>query len=170
MLYELPAETTEYEFKVALETKKPKSWLKSVCAFANGIGGTLIFGIDDDRNVVGLSKPQEDAEKISRLIKDRITPTPDFKLEPEAIEDKTILKVMVKTGRSTPYYYRADGIMETYIRIGNESIVAPQQHCKRTYIERNQPVVRCSDYRREENRLQLHPTFRHIQGANRIDP
>ncbi len=43
MLYELPAETTEYEFKVALETKKPKSWLKSVCAFANGIEGTLIF-------------------------------------------------------------------------------------------------------------------------------
>lgn len=72
--------------------------MKSVCAFANGIGGTLIFGIDDDRNVVGLSKPQEDAEKISRLIKDRITPTPDFKLEPEAIEDKTILKVMVKNG------------------------------------------------------------------------
>ena len=125
MLYELPAETTEYEFKVALETKKPKSWLKSVCAFANGIGGTLIFGIDDDRNVVGLSKPQEDADKISRLIKDRITPTPDFKLEPEAIEDKTILKVMVKTGRSTPYYYRADGIMETYIRIGDESTIAP---------------------------------------------
>lgn len=125
MLYELPAETTEYEFKVALETKKPKSWLKSVCAFANGIGGTLIFGIDDDRNIVGLSKPHEDAEKISRLIKDRITPTPDFKLEPEIIEGKTILKAIVKTGRSTPYYYRADGIMETYIRIGNESTIAP---------------------------------------------
>ena len=125
MLYELPAETTEHEFKVVLETKKPKSWLKSVCAFANGIGGTLIFGIDDDRNIVGLSKPQDDAERISRLIKDRITPTPDFKLEPEIIEDKTILKVIVKTGRSTPYYYHADGVMETYIRIGNESTIAP---------------------------------------------
>ncbi len=162
MLYELPAETTEYEFKVVLETKKPKSWLKSVCAFANGIGGTLIFGIDDDRNIVGLSKPQDDAERISSLIKDRITPTPDFKLEPEIIEDKTILKVIVKTGRSTPYYYHADGVMETYIRIGNESIVAPRQHCKRTYIERNQPIVRCPYYRGEENRLQLHPTFRYI--------
>ena len=46
-------------------------------------------------------------------------------MEPEIIEDKTILKVIVKTGRSTPYYYHADGVMETYIRIGNESIVAP---------------------------------------------
>ena len=34
------AEATECDFKVALEVKKPKSWLKSVSAFANGIGGT----------------------------------------------------------------------------------------------------------------------------------
>lgn len=29
------AEATECDFKVALEVKKPKSWLKSVSAFAN---------------------------------------------------------------------------------------------------------------------------------------
>lgn len=63
------AEATECDFKVALEVKKPKSWLKSVSAFANGIGGTLLFGIDDNRNVVGLTDAQADAEAISRLIK-----------------------------------------------------------------------------------------------------
>ena len=36
------AEATECDFKVALEVRKPKSWLKSVSAFANGIGGTLL--------------------------------------------------------------------------------------------------------------------------------
>lgn len=72
------AEATECDFKVALEVKKPKSWLKSVSAFANGIGGTLFFGIDDDRNVIGLSDAQTDAETISRLIKERITPYPSF--------------------------------------------------------------------------------------------
>lgn len=55
------AEATECDFKVALEIKKPKSWLKSVSAFANGIGGTLLFGIDDNRNVVGLTDAQADA-------------------------------------------------------------------------------------------------------------
>ena len=39
------AEATECDFKVALEVKKPKSWLKSVSAFANGIGGTLFSGL-----------------------------------------------------------------------------------------------------------------------------
>ena len=58
------AEATECDFKVALEIKKPKSWLKSVSAFANGIGGTLLFGIDDNRNVVGLTDAQADAEAI----------------------------------------------------------------------------------------------------------
>ena len=67
------AEATECDFKVALEVKKPKSWLKSVSAFANGIGVTLFFGIDDDRNVIGLSDAQTDAEAISRLIKERIS-------------------------------------------------------------------------------------------------
>lgn len=31
-------ETTEYDKKEMLEERKPKSWLKSVSAFANGIG------------------------------------------------------------------------------------------------------------------------------------
>ena len=78
MIEQLIAEATECDFKVALETKKPKSWLKSVSAFSNGIGGTLFFGVSDDREPIGLSDVQKDAEAISRLIKERITPLPQF--------------------------------------------------------------------------------------------
>ena len=41
------AETTNIDFKVNLEREKPKSWLKSVSAFANTKGGIILFGIDD---------------------------------------------------------------------------------------------------------------------------
>lgn len=34
----LIAECTAYDFKLMFEEKKPKSWLKSVSAFANGLG------------------------------------------------------------------------------------------------------------------------------------
>ena len=44
----LIGETTEYDKKQYLEEKKPKSWCKSVSAFANGIGGSLIWGITKD--------------------------------------------------------------------------------------------------------------------------
>ena len=125
MIEQLIAEATECDFKVALEIKKPKSWLKSVSAFSNGIGGTLFFGVSDDRKPIGLSDVQKDAEAISRLIKERITPLPQFILKPLQEDGKNLLALEVSPGRSTPYYYKADGVMEAYIRVGNESVIAP---------------------------------------------
>lgn len=125
MIDKLIAEATECDFKVAVEINKPKSWLKSVSAFANGVGGTLIFGVDDSKKVIGLQDTQKNAEAISRLIKERITPYPDFILTPEQKDKKDLLVLTVFSGRSTPYYYKADGIMEAYIRMGNESVIAP---------------------------------------------
>ena len=125
MIEQLIAEATECDFKVALEIKKPKSQLKSVSSFSNGIGGTLFFGISDDRKPIGLSDVQKDAEAISRLIKERITPLPQFILKPLQEDGKNLLALEVSPGRSTPYYYKADGVMEAYIRVGNESVIAP---------------------------------------------
>ncbi|WP_104803045.1 ATP-binding protein [Blautia marasmi] len=125
MIKKLIAEATECDFKIALETKKPKSWLKSVSAFANGIGGTLFFGVDNNGKMAGLANVQTDAEAISRLIKERITPLPQFVLTPVREDDKDALILSVAAGRTTPYYYKADGIMEAYVRVGNESVIAP---------------------------------------------
>ena len=73
MISTLIAEATICDFKEALEVKKPKSWLKSVSAFANTAGGTLFFGVDNSHNVVGLTDPQKDAEdklreSVSKLV------------------------------------------------------------------------------------------------------
>ena len=59
-----------------MEARKPKSWCKSVSAFANGDGGFLIFGISDDDKLIGLQEPEKDAEVISRQIKMRLDPIP----------------------------------------------------------------------------------------------
>ena len=66
--------------KISLEVKKPKSWCKSVSAFANGIGGTLIFGVSNDDEVRGLLDAERDAEIISEQIKTRLDPIPEFHL------------------------------------------------------------------------------------------
>ena len=66
---QLIGETTDYDKKVALETKKPKSWCKSISAFANCYGGKLVFGVANDDALVGLSDAKGDAEKISEIIK-----------------------------------------------------------------------------------------------------
>ena len=64
---DLVGEATEYDKKQAVETKRPKSWCKSVSAFSNTLGGILIFGIADDDQIVGLADPEGDAEKISEI-------------------------------------------------------------------------------------------------------
>ena len=61
----LIAECTAYDFKVMLEEKKSKSWLKSVSAFANGLGGSLFFDIDNDGIVKELDDVQHVGKKIS---------------------------------------------------------------------------------------------------------
>lgn len=43
--------------------KKPKSWCKSVSAFANTLGGILIWGVSNDGQIVGLESPDSDAGK-----------------------------------------------------------------------------------------------------------
>lgn len=76
----LTGEATAYDKKQMLEVKRPKSWLKSVSAFANGEGGTLIFGVSDDDQIVGLSDAESDAEKISEEIKSKLDPVPAVNL------------------------------------------------------------------------------------------
>ena len=75
----LIGETSDYDKKLMLEKKRPKSWCKSVSAFANSFGGVLIFGVSDSEEMIGLEDAEGDAEIISETIKNRITPLPQFK-------------------------------------------------------------------------------------------
>ena len=118
-------ESTYSDFKEKLEVKKPKSWLKSVSAFANGLGGDLYFGISDKTHkVVGIENVQEAIDKISEIIKDRITPMIKFAVQSIKEENKDIIKLTIHSGFETPYYYFSDGAKTAYIRMGTESVPA----------------------------------------------
>lgn len=127
-------ETTEYDKKLKLEVKKPKSWCKSISAFANTLGGFLIFGISDDNQIVGLETPDKDAELISEIIKTRLNPIPEFKISFHTEDGNVLLIVQVFKGEETPYYYSGDGLLEAYVRIGNESVKASPIELKRLVL------------------------------------
>lgn len=120
-------ESTNIEFKEKVEYSKPKSWLKSVSAFANSNGGILLFGIRDvDRKAVGLDNIVKDSEKVSELINDKITPLPRYELKTFKENNMDFMEVKVGDGPRTPYYYNGDGRKEAFIRAGNQSISAPK--------------------------------------------
>ena len=134
------AETSNIDYKESLEKIKPKSWLKSVSAFANTKGGTILFGIKDkDHNPVGLKDVKEDAETITELINSKITPLPRYEINTFNEEDKDFLELKIGDGPSTPYSYISDGRKEAYIRSGNQSILAPE-HMLRNLIHYQQNI------------------------------
>ena len=126
----LIGEATAYDKKQLLEVKRPKSWLKSVSAFANGEGGTLIFGVSDEGQVVGLAEAESDAERISEEIKTKLDPVPVVNLELKEIDDKRLVLLHVCKGQETPYYYVGDKQRLAYVRVGNESVVADRLQLK----------------------------------------
>lgn len=134
-IMDLIGEATEYDKKLALEERKPKSWCKSVSAFANTLGGALIFGISNEDEIVGVVNPSSDAEKISEIIKNRLNPIPEFKLRFYKTETEKVLIILdIFKGEETPYYYSADGDLEAYVRVGNESVKATPTELKRLVL------------------------------------
>ena len=133
-LEQLIGEATEYDKKVMLEVKKPKSWLKSVSAFANGVGGVLIFGIADDDSVVGIDDVKKAMEVISEQIKVKMDPTPEVLLKAHLVDGKEIVTLEVYRGEEPPYYYVGEGNYTAYVRIGNESVMATATDLKRLVL------------------------------------
>lgn len=84
----LIAECTAYDYKLMLEEKKPKSWLKSVSAFADTLGGSLIFGVANDGTVKGLDDVQHVCEVISSKIRDYMDPQPEVEIIPMEVDGK----------------------------------------------------------------------------------
>ena len=94
-------ETRNLEFKETITS----TFLKTVSAFSNYDGGTILFGVDDDGNIKGLSDIIKACLDIENKINDTISPQPDYVLEPNEV-NKTI-KLIVKSGLQKPYLYKS---------------------------------------------------------------
>ena len=121
-LKKILAESSDCEFKEMLEVKKPKSWLKTVGAFANDRGGVLIFGMRDDKTVVGLLDIKSVIDSVSKILKEKIDPQPMVNFIAEKTDEgKDILILEVSAGKDTPYYFSSDGNKIAFVRIGSDS-------------------------------------------------
>ena len=94
-------ETKIVEFKETITN----TFLKTVSAFSNYDGGTILFGVDDDGNIKGLPDVKQACLDIENKINDNITPQPDYTLEIQN-NDQTI-KLTVKSGLQKPYLYKS---------------------------------------------------------------
>jgi Putative DNA-binding domain len=108
-------ETTYLEYKRALPEDNPTSQrksLKTIVAFANGDGGTMLFGVDGDDNageIVGLlGKPAVLMRRLNDLIRDRISPPPKFTITGREIEGRFLIQLEVSPGEGALYALALD--------------------------------------------------------------
>jgi hypothetical protein len=105
---------------------------KTVSAFLNSEGGTLIIGVDDDGNALGLEKDIETFSKkdvdgfelhLRNIIKKHLGSNFEkhLKITFPIIDEKTICKVKIlKSGK--PVFANFEGKDSFYVRNGNSSI------------------------------------------------
>ena len=93
-------ETRTIEFKEAITN----TFLKTVSAFSNYDGGVILFGVDDNGNVRGLSEVKQACLDIENKINDNISPQPDYILE---IQNDNTISLTVKPGVHKPYLYKS---------------------------------------------------------------
>ena len=103
---------------------------KAVIAFANTSGGTLYIGISDDGNTVGVTDIDETILNVSNSIRDSIKPdvTLFVDYQQEIINDKSVVKVVVQKGTSSPYYLTGKGLRPegVFVRQGASTVPATE--------------------------------------------
>lgn len=113
-------ESKNIEYKVAVPDKSTK-YMKTVVAFANGIGGRIVFGIDDKTlEVVGMDHENifKTMDSITNAISDACEPRIRPEVTLQTIGDKTVIVVEILPGAMRPYYIKAKGMAEgTYVRV-----------------------------------------------------
>lgn len=103
---------------------------KTVVAFANTKGGIIYIGINNDGKIIGVKDLDTVILKVSNTIRDSIKPdiTLFVSYETEKIEEKSVIKIIVQKGPSSPYYLSNKGIRPegVYIRQGASSAPATE--------------------------------------------
>lgn len=94
-------ETNILEFKEEIS----KSFLKTVSAFSNYNGGTIIFGIDDNGKIKGIENPDKRCLDIENRINDNIFPQPNYHLEVDDFNQT--ISLIVNPGENKPYLYNS---------------------------------------------------------------
>ena len=105
-----------------LKEKYADTIVKEIVSFLNSAGGTILIGVKDNGNVIGVEKIDEVLRKISDIITGQIEPNPQDEINSELKfdEGKTIIAIHINKGRNHIYCQKKYGFSSAgcTLRIG----------------------------------------------------
>ena len=134
----LAGESQYVEYKVS-RPGNAKSYLKTVVAFSNARGGTIVFGVDDKTHEVkGI--PGDDVfvemDAIANAIADSVEPAVFPEISLQDVDGKSLILVEVPLGKRCPYFIKSEGPEHgVYVRVGATSRPADWEWVRQLTID-----------------------------------
>ncbi len=124
-------ENISCEFKRKFSSKEKIA--REMMAFANTRGGYILFGIDDDKKIVGVESEKEQAELIMDAANNSIEPPIEFNIQYKELYGKEIVIVEVPESDKKPHrlqdYLNDFDITKAVVtvRVNDKSILASKE-------------------------------------------
>lgn len=127
-------ETITTEFKQRFSSYEKIA--KEMIALANTIGGSIIFGIDDDGSIHGVESEKSEAELIRETAENYCEPKINYSISFIELEGKEIVVIEIPESKNKPHRiqdYRKKIDLNTaqvYIRVNDKSILVGKEMIK----------------------------------------
>ena len=152
-------ESRTLEYK---ENLSSNTFLKTISAYANYGEGKIIFGINDQGNVIGITDPVNGCLNLENKINDSLSPVPEFRLE---IQENTIV-LTVYEGRYKPYLYKG----KAYKRNDSSTVEVDRLEYNRLILEGcNQTFEEITSFNQQLTFAKLETEFIRVMGIEKIN-
>lgn len=110
-------------------------YVPTAVAFANTMGGVIVFGISDTGEIVGIEEDQVESriEEISYEIGSRTEPTISYEMERYCLDGKHLIVAEIHRGSLTLYRMKKKGV---FIRQGRNTFQACEEKVRELELER----------------------------------
>lgn len=120
----------ELEFKRKVST--PQKVAKTLISFANTKGGIILFGVDDDKKIVGVDSEKEEVEMIRTAGDYYCDPPLEPIIDIVPYRGKDVIVVTVEESTQKPHYLNIDdeetnGGTRVYIRVNDKTVEASKE-------------------------------------------
>lgn len=131
-------ESDSLEFKKS--TGDLKGGMETLCAFLNGAGGTVLFGVTDKRKLPGITISDKTLQDVANEIR-RLEPAASISMVRHKVpssEESEILELSTVDTSQAPYTFRG----RPYRRVGTTTSLMLQSEYERLLLNRDHPRQR----------------------------
>jgi predicted HTH transcriptional regulator len=129
-LYKLIEEGEGSSIEFKRKFSSPLKIAKEMVAFANSKGGSILFGVDDDRKIIGVESEKGELELINTAAKFYCEPEIEYTTEIVCIKNVDVVVISIKESSKKPHRIVSDensNEKKFYVRYNDKSILASKE-------------------------------------------